>query len=187
MTSKLVWDCSQSLTQLADITEFNRYGCQVMRELWVMKRQLSWQEQDLNIRSQDLNHLAASQLELSRKRPGSERAESQRTLGIHNWTQTDKGIYTGSLCQKNEGSVEVKQKPVKMGGRIISRTLLPKRAIFKLGLTDNCICERCQAKDKSATYDLVTWVNFFMERNYYYDTPIHEVQHFIRSVGLIKR
>jgi hypothetical protein len=54
-----------------NITEFSRYGCQVMRVVMAMKRQISWLEQDLKIRSQDLNLLAASQLELPRKRPGT--------------------------------------------------------------------------------------------------------------------
>jgi hypothetical protein len=53
MISELVWDCHQSLMQLA---KHNRvYGCQDMRVLLVMKRQISWLERDLNIRSQDLN------------------------------------------------------------------------------------------------------------------------------------
>jgi hypothetical protein len=48
ITSKLVWDCHKSLTQLA---EHNR-----VQLIWVpgheeMKPQISWQEQDLNIRS----------------------------------------------------------------------------------------------------------------------------------------
>jgi hypothetical protein len=49
ITSELVWDCHQSLVILQNITEFNSYGCQVMRVLLVMKWQISWQEQDLNI------------------------------------------------------------------------------------------------------------------------------------------
>jgi hypothetical protein len=40
-----------------------------MRVLLVMKRQISWLVQDLNIRSQDPNQLAASQSELSKKTP----------------------------------------------------------------------------------------------------------------------
>jgi hypothetical protein len=39
-----------------------------MRVLLVMKRQINWQEQDLNIRSQVLNQLVASQLEVPRNR-----------------------------------------------------------------------------------------------------------------------
>jgi hypothetical protein len=33
----------------------------------------------------------------------------KKTVGIHNWTQTCKGTYKRVLCQKKEGSVEVKQ------------------------------------------------------------------------------
>jgi hypothetical protein len=40
-----------------------------------MKRQISWQEQDLNIRSKDLNQIAASQSEFPRKRSGAGRGE----------------------------------------------------------------------------------------------------------------
>jgi hypothetical protein len=54
--------------------------------------------------------------------------------GIHNWTQTGKRTYTRALCQKNEGFVEIKQRPAKMGGRTISRTLLPKKAHFQIGI-----------------------------------------------------
>jgi hypothetical protein len=81
-----------------------------MRVLTVMKRQISWQDQDLNIRSQDLNQLAASQLELPRKRSGTGRTEITKALGIRNWAQTGKGTYTRALCQKNEESVEIKQE-----------------------------------------------------------------------------
>jgi hypothetical protein len=31
-------------------------------------------------------------------------------------------FYTSVLCQKNEGSVKIKQRPTKMGGRTIYRT-----------------------------------------------------------------
>jgi hypothetical protein len=37
-------------------------------------------------------------------------------LGICIWTYTDKGTYTRALCQKNEGHVEIKQRPTKTGG-----------------------------------------------------------------------
>jgi hypothetical protein len=42
-----------------------------MSELLKMKQQINWQGQDLNIRSQDLNQPAASQLELPRGRSAS--------------------------------------------------------------------------------------------------------------------
>jgi hypothetical protein len=33
----------------------------------------------------------------------------KKTLGIHNRTYTGIGTYTRAICQKNEGSVEIKQ------------------------------------------------------------------------------
>jgi hypothetical protein len=50
------------------------------------------------------------------------------------WTHTGKVTYTRVLCQKNEGSVKTKQRPVKMGGRTICRTLSPKRTLFQTGI-----------------------------------------------------
>jgi hypothetical protein len=42
--------------------------------------------------------------------------------------------YIRALCQKNEGSVEIKQRPTKMGGRTAYRTLPPKGAPFQMGV-----------------------------------------------------
>jgi hypothetical protein len=50
------------------------------------------------------------------------------------WSSTGQGTYTRALCQKNEGSVEIKQRPIKMGGRTLYRTLSPKRALFQTGI-----------------------------------------------------
>jgi hypothetical protein len=57
----------------------------------------------------------------------------KKTLGIRNWTQRGKGTYTRALCQKNEGSVEVKQRPIKMGGRTTYRTLSHKGEPLQTG------------------------------------------------------
>jgi hypothetical protein len=46
-----------------------------MKALLVMKQQIYWQEQDLNICSQDLNQLVASKSELPEKRSGTGRTE----------------------------------------------------------------------------------------------------------------
>jgi hypothetical protein len=67
-----------------------------------------------------------------------------------------------------------------------------KGHLFKLGLTDDPICERCLEEDESAThilcdYEAVAHVRFrHMEPSDYYDAPIYKVLHFIRGVGLIK-
>jgi hypothetical protein len=72
-----------------------------------------------------------------------------------------------------------------------------KGQLFKFGLTDDLICERCLEEDESAIHILcdceaVAHVRFrhlgqfFMEPNDYYDIPIYKVLHFIQGVGLIK-
>jgi hypothetical protein len=43
-------------------------------------------------------------------------------------------IYIWALCQKNELSVEIKQRPVKVGGRTNYQTLPPQRAPFQNGV-----------------------------------------------------
>jgi hypothetical protein len=55
-------------------------------------------------------------------------------LRYYNWTQTDKGTYIRTLCQKNEGSVEGEQKPVKMDGRTIYRTLSSEGTPFQTAI-----------------------------------------------------
>jgi hypothetical protein len=46
----------------------------------------------------------------------------------------------------NEKSVEIKQRPIKMGGRIIYWTLPLKKTPCEAGIT----CERCLQEDESA-------------------------------------
>jgi hypothetical protein len=98
--------------------------------------------------------------------------------------------YTRALCQKNEGSVEVKQTPIKMSGRTIYRTLSP----FQTGIDTS---GRCLEEDESVTHipcdcEAIAYLRFchlgqfFMEPSDFYDASINKVLHFIRSVGLIK-
>jgi hypothetical protein len=75
-----------------------------------------------------------------------------------------------------------------------------KGHLFKLGLINDPICERCLEKDESATHILcdceavphIRFVRlrhlgqFFIEPSDYYDAPIDKVLYFIRGVGLIK-
>jgi hypothetical protein len=60
----------------------------------------------------------------------------KKILGILNRTQTGKGIPTRTLCQKNQGTVKIKQKPVTMGDRTIHRTLSPERTPFQNGTNE---------------------------------------------------
>jgi hypothetical protein len=68
--------------------------------------------------------------------------------------------------------------------------------IFKLGLTDDSICEKCTEEDASPTHILCDCaavaylrfrqlVQFSMEPSVYYDALIYKVTYFIRDVELI--
>jgi hypothetical protein len=57
---------------------------------------------------------------------------TNKILGILNRTQTGKGIPTRTLCQKDQGTVETKQKPVAMGDRTTHGT--PERTSFQNGI-----------------------------------------------------
>jgi hypothetical protein len=83
-----------------------------------------------------------------------------------------------------------------MGGRTLIGHCHLKGHLFKLGLINDPICERCLEEDGSATHILcdceaVAHVRFhhlgqfFMEPSDYYDAPIGKVLHFSRSVRLI--
>jgi hypothetical protein len=80
---------------------------------------------------------------------------------------------------------------------LLTRHYHLKWNLFKLGLTDDPICERCLEEDESATHILCDCdavahirfhhlVQFFMEPSDYYDTPIDKVLNFIQGVALIK-
>jgi hypothetical protein len=72
-----------------------------------------------------------------------------------------------------------------------------KGHLFKLGLTDDPMCERCLEEDESATHILCDCEpvarirfrhmgQFFMALSDYYDALIDKVLHFIRDVGSVR-
>jgi hypothetical protein len=63
---------------------------------------------------------------------GLDEEKSHKTTGIHNCTQTGKGIYIRTLCQKIKGFVEIKQRSIKTDSKTIYRTLLSKRTPFQI-------------------------------------------------------
>jgi hypothetical protein len=91
---------------------------------------------------------------------------------------------------------------VQVGAEVFVAGLLTEHChlkghLFKWGLTNSSICERCLQKEESSTHTLCNCEataclrfrhlgHYFMEPSYYHGAPIREVQCFIRSVGLIK-
>jgi hypothetical protein len=104
-----------------------------MRVLLEMKQQIYWQEQDQNIRSQDLNQPVASESELpkDRSRTGSTKITSN-DLNSQLDSNRQRDSYQDPL-QENKGSVEVKQGPVIMDSRTIYRTMSFKGKPFQIG------------------------------------------------------
>jgi hypothetical protein len=136
ITSKLVWDCRQSLIQL---TKHNR-----LQVIWVpghkgivgneMADQLARTGSDHPfIGPEPACGISIGATKKAVRDRINRNHKKKKTLEIHNWIQTGKGTYTRALCQKNKGSAEVKQSSIKIDGRTIYRTLSPKRTPFQTG------------------------------------------------------
>jgi hypothetical protein len=82
ITSKLVWDSISPSCNWPHITEFS-CRCQGMRMLLLTKQQINWMIWDRNIRSEDLNQLAASQWEFPRKWLRVAQRETIGNIEIH--------------------------------------------------------------------------------------------------------
>jgi hypothetical protein len=109
------------------IMGFKSYECRVRRVLKVIKLLINWQDWDLNVLSQNLNQLAEFQQGLPRRLSGTGQTETTENIGCPSQTQTRKGFPTRTICQKNQGTVKTKQKPVTVG----DRTLSPERTPFQ--------------------------------------------------------
>jgi hypothetical protein len=117
-----------------DITELNWYGRQVMRVLLEMKQQIYWQEQDLNILSQDPKQPVASQFELSRER--SETGRTEITHKRKQWESTTgpkeaTGHISGPSARRTEDLLKLNRD---MDRRTIYRILASKGTLFKTGI-----------------------------------------------------
>jgi hypothetical protein len=101
----------------------------------------------------------ASQLELPRKQSGTRWTETAKkywesTIGLNQV----KGLASGPSARRKEGSVEIKQRPIKMGGRTLYRTLSPKRAPFKIGTDWRSHLQKVPRRRQiSHTYPMWLW------------------------------
>jgi hypothetical protein len=118
-------------------------------------------------------------------------------MGIHNWTQTTKGLISGPSARRTKDLLKLNRDELRWIVGLFKGHCHLKEHLFKLGLTDDPTCEKCLEQDESATHILCDCEagahlrfhhlgQFFMEPSDFYDTPISKVLHFIQSVGLIK-
>jgi hypothetical protein len=120
-----------------------------MRVLLVMKRQISWQERDLNICSQDLNQLAGSQLELPRKWSGTGQTEITKKY----WESTTglkqaKGFITGPSARRTMDLLKLNRDQLRWVVGLFTGHWHLKGHLFKLGLTDDPKCDGCLEEDE---------------------------------------
>jgi hypothetical protein len=168
-----------------------------LRVLLVIKRQISWQEQDLNIRSHDLNQSAAS-VGVTKKAVRdwtniNHKKHWESTTGL----KQAKGLMSDPSAKRMKDLLKLNRDQLRWTVEKFTGHCHLKGHLFKLGLTDDPTCEWGLEDDKSATRILcdceaISYLRFrhlgqyFMEPSDYYDVPINKVLHFVRSVGLIK-
>jgi hypothetical protein len=136
ITSKLVWDCHQSIIQLVEhntvqLIRVPSHEGIVGNE---MADQLAKTGSECTFTGPETACGISIGVAKEAVRSWTNRNQQKKKTGIHNWIQTGKGTYTRALCQKNERSLEIKQRPIKMGGRSVCRTLSPKRTPFQTGI-----------------------------------------------------
>jgi hypothetical protein len=108
-----------------------------------------------------------------------------------------KGLISGPSARRTRDLLKLNRDQLRWVVGLLTGHCHLTGHLFKLGLTDDPICERCLEEDESATHILcdceaVAHVRFrhlgqfFMEPSNYSEAPIYKVLHFIRGVGLIK-
>jgi hypothetical protein len=134
ITSKLVWDCRQSLTQLA---RHNR-----VKLIWVPGHAgIVGNEVAYQLAKTGSEHLfIGPELACSISVGVAKKAVRDWNNRNHKeyWESTTglreaKGLIQGPSARRTMDLLKVKQRLVKMGGRTTYRTLSPKRAPFQIG------------------------------------------------------
>jgi hypothetical protein len=108
-----------------------------------------------------------------------------------------KGLIQGSSARRTKDLLKLNRDKLRWVVGLFSGYCHLKGHLFKLGLANDPICERCPEEDESATHILCNCEavahirfrhprQFFMQPSDYYDTPIDKVLYFIRGVRLVK-
>jgi hypothetical protein len=134
-----------------------------------------------------------------RKRSGTGRTEIKKKKHWKSVTglRQAKGLILGPSASRTKDLLKLNRDQLRWIVGLLTGHCHLKGHLFKLGLTDDPICERCLKEDESATHILCDCEavahlrsrhlgQFFMEPSDYYDAPICRVLHFIPGVGLIK-
>jgi hypothetical protein len=154
--------------------------------------QITWQEQDQNILSQDLNQPVEFHLELPRRRSGNGWTKNIKQRKYLTGLKQAKELIVAPSANRSKDLPKLNRDQLRRIVRLLTGHCLLKGHLIKLDLTFDPICEKCLEEDESATHVLRDCEaighldQFFMEPGDYYDAPISRVLQFVRSAGLLK-
>jgi ribonuclease HI len=191
ITSKLVWDCHQSLIQLA---RHNR-----VQLVWVLGHE--------GIAGNELaDQLARSGSEhpFTGPEPACSISIGAAKKSVSNWLNRKhtkqwesiiglrqaKELIPGPSAKRTRDLLKLNRDKLKWIVSLFTGHCYLKGHLFKMGLTNDPICERCLEADESATRVLCDCEalahlrfrhlgQFFLEPGDFYDVPIGKVLHFI--------
>jgi hypothetical protein len=117
-------------------------------------------------------------------------------IGHNHGLRQAKGLMQGPSARRTKDLLRLNRDQLSWLLGLFTGHCRLKGRLFKSGLTDDLVCERCLEEDESATNILcdceaVAHIRFrhlgqfFIEPSDYYDAPIDKVLHFIRGVRLI--
>jgi hypothetical protein len=165
-----------------------------MKALLGMKLQIISQKQDLNTHSQDLKPACGISFEVAK--------DWMNKNHIKQWESTSrlkqaKELILGPSAKRSKDLLKLNRDQLRWIVGLFTGHCHLKGHLFKLGLIDDPICERCLEEDESATHVLCDCEaiahlrfrhlgQFFMEPGDYYDAPIGRVLQFMQSAGLLK-
>jgi ribonuclease HI len=198
ITSKLVWDCHQSLIQLA---RHNR-----VQLIWVPGHEgIAGNEIADQLARTGSEHLFTG------PEPACSISIGAAKKAVSNWLNRKhtkqwesiiglkqaKELITEPSAKRTRDLLKLNRDQLRWIVGLYTGHCHLNRHLFKMGLMNDPICERCLEADESATYVLHDCEalahlrfrhlgQFFMEPDDFYDVPIRKVLHFIRSVGLTK-
>jgi hypothetical protein len=86
--------------------------------------------------------------------PSMDEQKSHKTMGIHNWTQTDKGTYIRPSARRIKDLMKLNRDQLRWIVWLFTGHCHLKGQLFKLGLMEDSTCERCLEEDDSATHIL---------------------------------
>jgi hypothetical protein len=197
INSKLVWDCYQTLIELAN---HNR-----VQLVWVPGH-----EGVAGNETADQLAKIGSEQSFIGPEPACGISMGVVIRAIRDWANMSRERYWKSLTELRQAKGLIRGPSAKRARELLNLGMNQLRQVvglltghchlrghlFKLGLSDSPTCERCLEEDETATHVLCECealahqrlrhlVQYFMEPSDYFDVPTYKILQFIRSAELL--